>query len=82
MKYEYLNKILSTPDLEKVSISKDDLFCFRLKTSDETTEFFGEDYLEEFGISVPISLIEKYQKVMEEYEQMQKELKKYYEESR
>jgi len=62
----------------KVTLSKDDLFCYRVKDATETIDMFGEDYLDEYGIVISKKLLRKYKKIIEQYEQLQDELRLIY----
>jgi hypothetical protein len=44
------------------------------------SNFFGEDFLDDYGIALPLELIERYQENMKQFNAIQKELEKYYEE--
>lgn len=65
---------------EKVTISLDDIFTYRLRDESETLEMFGEAYLDEMGIEVPAELLSEYRSVMVKYAALQVNLKKHQEE--
>jgi hypothetical protein len=58
----------------KVTVFLDDIFCYRIKTKEETVEMFGEDYFWDCHVSIPEELLERYQKCMKEYEVIQDEI--------
>lgn len=60
-----------------VTISRDDLFSYRLLSPTDTIEMFGEDYLEDYGIEIPSELLAEYKELMKKYDAMQQKLKFY-----
>jgi hypothetical protein len=66
---------------QRVSIHRDDLFCYRLKDRQEVSELFGEDYLEDYGVDVPSELLTEYKSIMSQYEALQDKLRLVYNKS-
>lgn len=62
----------------RVTISNDDLFCYRLLDSVETIDMFGEDYLLDYGVDIPPELLKEYKEVMVLYNQLQDKLRVIY----
>ena len=60
---------------KRITLSHDDLFCYRLRDELETVELFGEDYLTDYGVDVPDELLAEYNAIMEQYEALQDKLK-------
>lgn len=52
-----------------------DAFQVRVYNEAETVDMFGQDYLEEYGHTVPIELLERYRKAFIEMQAVQDELR-------
>lgn len=52
-----------------------DTFAVRLYDDTETVDIFGQDYLEDYGHTVPPELIERYRKAFKEMQAVQDELR-------
>lgn len=59
------------------TLSKDDRFFIFLKDSEETIEYFGKDYLEDYGQQIPDELLNEYKETYKNWQNLQKKLKKY-----
>ena len=66
----------------RVLLQMHDRFCFELMDKAESDDMFGEDYLEDYGVEVPNSLLERYKRNIEEYNSIQSELNKLYKKNR
>jgi hypothetical protein len=62
------------------NITQHDPFILMLRSKSKIVELFGEDFLDDYGIALPLELIERYQENMKQFNAIQKELEKYYEE--
>lgn len=65
----------------RVSVRRDDLFCYRIMDQEEVTELFGEDYLEDYGQAIPLELLTEYKAIMQQYEALQNKLRSVYDKS-
>lgn len=68
--------------MPKVTLSRDDIFHIYMKDGKETIEWFGEDYLEDFGVEVPQDLIDRYKAAYEQFQKVQDELFQIYKNDR
>lgn len=62
----------------KCTIERHDLFTYRLKNDNETILMYGEDYLDEYGLEVPIELVEEYKAIMAQYKALEDKLRVLY----
>ncbi len=56
-------------------IYETDVFQVRVYDESETVDMFGEEYLEEYGHTVPSELLERYRKAFKEMQDVQDELR-------
>lgn len=56
-------------------IFETDAFEVRVYDETETVDMFGQDYLEEYGHTVPADLLERYRKAFQEMRTIQDELR-------
>lgn len=61
-----------------VVVTRGNLLSYRLNCPSESVKAFDEKHLKRFGVFIPEELLEKYQKVMREYNKLQNELRYYY----
>lgn len=61
--------------MPKITLEHNDRFCYRLKDAETTIEWFGQDYLDDYGIEVPDELIAEYKAIMQQYEDLQWKLR-------
>lgn len=59
----------------RVTISLNDLFAYRLKDAQTTIEWFGQDYLDDYGVDIPDELLAEYNAIMQQYNDLQYKLR-------
>ena len=59
------------------SLSKNERYVIEIRDKAKTIEWFGEDYLNEYGVVLPKELIDRYNKNKSEFNEIQKELESY-----
>lgn len=60
--------------MPKVTFTTSDPFITIIRDEKESIDFFGADYLNDFGVEVPQDLIERFKKNYEEFKLIQQEL--------
>lgn len=63
--------------MRKVTISTNDPIVYTVKDEQETIEYFGEDFLQDYGVEIPDELLQAYNKAYQEFWKVQLELDKY-----
>lgn len=58
-------------------IGTSDSLWLKVYDRDMTIDYFGEDYLLEYGNNIPQELVDRYKKNYEEFKTIQKELRNY-----
>lgn len=62
----------------RVIIIRDDIFSYRLMDSQTVIDFYGEDYLQDYGLDVPIELVNEYKAIMQQYKALEDKLRLLY----
>ena len=60
--------------MARVTLSTNDPFVTKIMDEKETSDMFGDDYIEDYGVEVSEILVEKFKKNWEEFWSIQKEI--------
>lgn len=63
--------------MARVTFSTNDPVVWTIRDEKTTIEYFGEDYLEDYGKDIPDELLEKYEKAYQEFWRVQLLLDKF-----
>lgn len=62
-----------------ITINLSDVRTYRIRTDVETIDLFGNEYLFDYGINIPIELLNEYKAIMLLYGSLQDKLEALYE---
>ena len=66
----------------KVYLSEIDTFNIKVYDAETTINYFGQDMLDDYGVDIDDALLDRYNKMKEEYNAIQKELYSIYDKKR
>lgn len=61
----------------KLTVSRDDVFYYHVRTEEETKDLFGQDYFDDYNVDIPEDIAKEFLAATEQWQKAQDKLSLY-----